>query len=76
MTKPSQDSNSSSLGTCLAGGCKKDSRRFGFCDEHFEHYKFGLINKNGQPVPDYDKKIEHFLAHTKKQGKKGVPKAA
>jgi hypothetical protein len=53
-------------GGCLGFGCKHDGKRFGFCDEHFEHFKFGLIKKTGEPVSDYDKKFEHFMNHRKK----------
>lgn len=49
-------------GVCTARGCKHKSTRFAFCDEHYEHFKFGLIKKTGEMVPDYEKKIEHFHA--------------
>ena len=49
-------------GMCHASNCKSHSQRFDFCDEHFDHFKFGLIKKNGQQVPDYEKKIEHYNA--------------
>lgn len=45
---------------CLVTGCKGQDSRLGFCAEHFEHYKFGLVNRKGEKVPDYEKKIEHF----------------
>lgn len=51
-----------SPGGCLSWGCKVASARFGFCHEHYDYFKFGLIKKNGEPVPDYEKKIEHYLA--------------
>jgi hypothetical protein len=45
---------------CHAEGCKSAAKRLDFCDEHFEHFKFGLIKKNGQQVPDYEKKLGHY----------------
>lgn len=53
---------------CHAWGCKSKSKRFNFCDEHYDHFKFGLIKKTGQPVPDYEKKIEHYLVHKARTG--------
>ena len=49
-------------GGCLSWGCKTEATRFGFCGEHYDHFKFGLIKKTGEPVPDYEKKIEHYMA--------------
>jgi hypothetical protein len=50
-------------GACHAWSCKSQATRFNFCEEHFDHFKFGLIKKTGERVPDYDKKIEHYQAH-------------
>ena len=50
-------------GGCHAWGCKVSAIRFNFCEQHFDHFKFGLIKKTGEPVPDYDKKIEHYQAY-------------
>lgn len=58
---------------CQAWGCRKDPVQFNFCSEHFDHFKFGLIKKTGEPVSDYEKKIEHFRAI---QAKQRAPKAA
>lgn len=58
---------------CGVNGCKSKVASFGFCSEHFEQYKFGLINKKGQNVPDYEKKFEHYVAYRQKRG---LPKAA
>jgi hypothetical protein len=55
----------SALG-CTAQSCRKDISRFNFCAEHFEHFKFGLIKKDGLPVSDYEKKLGHFQAYKKK----------
>ena len=45
---------------CTAVGCKLDPIRFEFCKDHFDQFKFGLINKKGEPVLDYEKKFEHY----------------
>ena len=55
-------------GHCAAQGCKKEDKRFSFCDEHYEWFKFGLVKKTGEMAPDFDKKYEHFLAFQRKQG--------
>jgi hypothetical protein len=55
-------------GGCHAWGCKAQANRFNFCNEHYDHFKFGLIKKTGEPVSDYEKKIEHYLAHKKRPG--------
>jgi hypothetical protein len=52
---------------CHSWGCKAKAHRFNFCDEHYEHFKFGLIKKTGEPVPDFEKKFEHYVAFTKKR---------
>jgi hypothetical protein len=57
------DAAPSVLDRCTASGCKSADKRFSFCDEHYEQFKFGLIKKNGQPVPDHEKKFEHYHAH-------------
>lgn len=56
------------VGGCNAVGCRKESAQFGFCAEHYDHFKFGLIKKNGQPVPDYEKKFGHYVAHKARRG--------
>lgn len=52
---------------CGCQDCKAYAARFGFCNEHFDHYKFGLINKKGEKVLDYERKFEHFTAFKAKQ---------
>ncbi len=47
--------------SCMAEGCKKKITRMHFCDEHFEWYKEGLINKRGERPSDFDKKHQHWL---------------
>ena len=54
-------------GCCHAWDCKAKSAQFNFCVEHFDHFKFGLIKKTGEPVSDYEKKIEHFMAYKAKK---------
>jgi len=54
-------------GHCVGHSCKQSEWRFSFCQEHFEQFKFGLIKKDGQPVPDFDKKIEQYQAFKKRQ---------
>ena len=51
---------------CHVQGCKDKPRRWGFCPEHFEQFKFGLVKKNGELVSDYDLKFESYLRHNKK----------
>ena len=51
---------------CTSKGCKAAPARFGFCDTHYDHFKFGLIKKSGEPVSDYETKFEHYQAHRKR----------
>lgn len=57
---------------CHAWGCKAQATRFNFCEEHYEHFKFGLIKKTGEPVSDYEKKLGHFLAHKGQSARKSA----
>jgi hypothetical protein len=59
-------------GHCFSWECKAEADRFNFCNEHYEHFKFGLIKKTGEPVPDYEKKIGHYQAHKAKKGAQKV----
>ena len=52
----------SGTGGCTAKGCRHSEARFGFCEEHYEHFKFGLIKRSGEPASDYEKKFEHWQA--------------
>jgi hypothetical protein len=54
-------------GRCGAVSCKTPDKRFGFCEEHYEQFKFGLIKKSGEMVSDYEKKFEHYEAYKKRQ---------
>jgi hypothetical protein len=60
------------LGGCVASGCKTTATRFNFCNEHYDQFKFGLIKKTGDPVPDFEKKFEHYMAYKAKQKGKRV----
>lgn len=57
---------------CIGPQCKSKEKRFGFCDEHYDQFKFGLINKAGQHVPDYEKKFEHWLNFKQKRSAQKV----
>lgn len=59
-------------GGCHAWGCKSPEKRFNFCDEHYDHFKFGLVKKSGEPVPDYEKKFGHYVAYKAKRGAQKV----
>lgn len=61
---------------CCAESCKANHTRFGFCDTHFEEFKFGLIKKNGMKVPDYDKKFDHYQNYLRSRNALPVKKAA
>jgi hypothetical protein len=54
-------------GGCAAWGCKAPEKRFNFCDEHYDQFKFGLIKKTGEQVSDHEKKLEHYLAYKAKR---------
>lgn len=57
---------------CIAEGCTAKDKRFGFCDDHYDQFKFGLIKKDGQRAADYTKKLEHYLAHKERQAAQKV----
>lgn len=63
---PSSD-GPAARGNCNGHTCKSKETRFGFCDEHYQQFKFGLIKKTGDPVPDYDKKLEHYQTFVDRQ---------
>jgi hypothetical protein len=46
---------------CKVKGCKQAPSKFEFCAEHFDQFKFGLINKRGEPCMDFEKKEEQYL---------------
>ncbi len=51
---------------CASDGCKAKPTRAGFCEEHFEWFKAGLITKEGQRALDFDKKYQHFASSKRK----------
>ncbi len=57
---------------CGAEGCKHGDARFGFCSEHYEQFKFGLITKAGKVVSDYEKKFEHYQAFKRRVAQKAA----
>lgn len=65
--KPGKPETSAAI-HCKVKGCKHSPSKFAFCAEHFDQFKFGLINKHGEPCMDFDKKseqYEHHKAHRK-----------
>ncbi|MCO5144336.1 MAG: hypothetical protein M9962_14715 [Oligoflexia bacterium] len=48
---------------CKVKGCKHSPSKFSFCTEHFDQFKFGLINKNGEPCMDFEKKEAQYKIH-------------
>ena len=51
---------------CPVDGCGKKPERSAFCAEHFEWFKFGLINRKGEKPKDFDKKYHSFMQKQKK----------
>ena len=50
---------------CTSEDCKKKPEKAGFCGEHFEWFKAGLITKEGLKAADFDKKYYHYTAKKK-----------
>jgi hypothetical protein len=46
---------------CTAESCKAKPARAGFCEEHYLHFKEGLITLDGYKAKDYDKKYHAWL---------------
>lgn len=59
--KPAGDGNN-----CKYEKCRGNVVKYGFCNDHFDQFKFGLLTKHGGHVPDFDKKIDHYV---KQKGK-------
>jgi hypothetical protein len=57
---------------CCAEGCKHGDSRFGFCNEHYEQFKFGLIKKDGKAASDYEKKLGHYEAYKRRVAQKAA----
>jgi len=51
---------------CTAQGCNKKAELMTFCHEHYDWFKFGLINKHGERPSDFDKKYLAYQKHHKK----------
>ncbi len=51
---------------CCAEDCKSKPTRAGFCAEHFDWFKAGLITKEGAKASDFDKKHYHYSLTKKK----------
>lgn len=67
MSKPTQKKEEDVVRlNCGSENCKSKETRFGFCDEHYDQFKFGLITKAGKKVLDYERKMEHYLAFKEK----------
>ena len=45
---------------CKVKACRHNPDKFGFCGEHFDQFKFGLITKAGELCSDFDKKSEQY----------------
>jgi hypothetical protein len=46
---------------CPTDGCKKPAKRMAFCEEHFQWFKEGLVNKRGERPSDFDKKYQAYM---------------
>lgn len=64
--KPTSSSGLTVVLHCQATACKGKPHKFDFCSEHFDQFKFGLITKSGKPVPDYEKKFDHYQLYKKR----------
>jgi len=65
--KHGKEDASAGFSPCKSKGCKHSPSKFGFCGEHFDQFKFGLINKAGEHVPDYDKKWDQYEEYKTKK---------
>ena len=50
---------------CRSQDCKQKTKKFGFCQEHFEMYMAGVLRGDGTKPVDFEKKYEQFLASKK-----------
>lgn len=46
---------------CCGEGCNKKPDRAGFCAEHFDWFKAGLLTKEGMKAADFEKKHYHYM---------------
>lgn len=51
---------------CTCEGCKAKPTRAGYCSEHFDWFKAGLITKEGKKALDFEKKHYHYMLKNKK----------
>ncbi len=51
---------------CPVEGCGKKPSRMHFCSEHFEWFKMGLVNRQGERPKDFDKKYQAYLRKQEK----------
>lgn len=65
-SEPGKDKVTNLPEVCGCAGCKTKVTRYGFCGEHYEQFKFGLIKKDGTKALDYDKKIDHYQDYKEK----------
>jgi hypothetical protein len=50
---------------CTSEDCKKKPEKAGFCGEHFDWFKAGLITKEGLKAADFEKKYYQYTAKKK-----------
>jgi len=55
--------------SCKYSKCRDSVTKYGFCVGHFDQFKFGLLTKHGEHVPDFDKKIDHYMKQKGKTAK-------
>ena len=72
IDKKNEGGSHESRSICTAQGCKAGDFKLGFCPEHYEQYKFGIITKTGKPVPDYEKKFGHYTAYKERKAARKV----
>lgn len=71
-TKNGAETQTTGKSICGAEGCKHSDARFGFCSEHYEQFKFGLIKKDGKAVSDFEKKLGHYEAYRRRVAQKAA----
>ena len=52
---------------CQADDCKSKPEKAGFCKQHFDWFKAGLITKEGAKASDFDKKFYQYELASKKK---------
>lgn len=57
---------------CVAEGCKHKSQRAGFCSEHYQWFKEGLLTIEGYHAKDFDKKHALYMARLNEAPSKKV----